>query len=368
MLFTAIIAFIVIFSLLILLHEFGHFISARLFGVKVEEFGLGLPPKARPLFRDKKKTEYTLNWLPIGGFVRMKGEDASEGKFLRGKDSFATKKIWQRIIIVCAGVIMNLLTGFVILSLVFSVGTTVLTPTDKVEETLAENPNAQFVNTEPLGMLVQEIVEDEAAAASELKAYDFIAAVDGEVFANPEEFKGLLRERAGTEVNLSIIRRKAKLETTVTPNADGQIGVAISGPLSAVQLRYTFPTSVIEAGKETWRLTKLITGAIGGLFGNLIHGQLPEGIGGPVAIAKETFYRASSFLALLNFAALLSITLAIFNILPIPALDGGRLLFLIFEGIFRRKPSQKLEAKIHAAGYILLLGLLIIISWQDIFR
>ncbi|MFH0776345.1 MAG: site-2 protease family protein [Patescibacteria group bacterium] len=367
MLITAIIAFIVIFSLLILVHEFGHFTAARIFGVKVEEFGLGLPPQAKKLWRDKKKTEYTLNWLPIGGFVRMKGEDGDR-RFLSGKDSFAVKKVWQRVAIVCAGVAMNLLTGFFLLTIVFSVGTTILTPTDEIQATLAENPRAEFVSTQALGMLVNEVMPDKPAAASELKTYDFIAAVGGEVFASPEEFKNLLRKHTGQTVELSVIRRKTQLSLTVVPNTEGEIGIAIAGPLTAIQLRYPFPFSIWEAGKETARLTQLITQSIGGLFGSLIHGRLPEGIGGPVAIAKETYYRASSALALLNFAALLSITLAIFNILPIPALDGGRLLFLIFEAIFRKKPSAKLEAKIHAVGYVLLLGLLVLISWQDIFR
>ena len=350
------------------MHEWGHFISARIFGVKVDEFGLGLPPKAKRLFRDRKKTEYTLNWLPLGGFVRMKGEDAHSPKLLKEKDSFAAQKVWKRIVIVCAGVVMNLITGFLLLSIVFSIGTTYLSPTEEVNATIAKNPEAEFVGVQPLGMLVNEIFEDTPAEKSELKTFDFIAAVDGEIFANAEEFQNLLKKYAGEETTLSLIRRELELEITITPNAEGEIGVIITGPLTAVQLRYPFPNSFLEAGKETWRLTKLITGAISGLFGSLIHGQLPEGIGGPVAIAKETFYRASSLLALLNFAALLSITLAIFNILPIPALDGGRLLFLLFEGIFRKRPSPKWEAKIHAAGYVLLLGLIVIISWQDIFR
>ena len=368
MLFISILAFIVIFSLLILVHEGGHFTAARIFGVKVEEFGLGLPPKAKVLFHDKKKTEYTLNWLPLGGFVRMRGEEVVDSKDLKAEDSFAAKKVWQRIVIVCAGVAMNLFTGFVLLAIVFSIGTTVLTPTKEVEVVLAENPTAEFVSATPVGMLVNEIVAEKPAAASELKAFDFILKINDEVFANAEEFKNLLESRASEEVRLSIVRREIRREIIVTPNKLGEIGVGVSGPLTSIKLKYPFPNSVVEAGKETWRLTKLITTSIGGLFGSLLHGQMPAGVGGPVAIAKETFYRASSLLALLNFAALLSITLAIFNILPIPALDGGRLLFLIFEGIIRRRPNPDLEAKIHGAGYLILIGLILLISWQDIFR
>jgi len=372
MLFTSIVAFVVIFSLLILVHEWGHFITARFFGVKVEEFGLGLPPKAKKLFRDKKKTEYTLNWLPLGGFVRMKGEDSSDKKSLKGKDSFATKKVWQRIVIVCAGVVMNFLTGFLLLTIVFSVGTTMLSYTTDVDTDLdnirVATPSVEFVESKPIGVLVNEVLEDKPAADSELKAFDFISAVNGEAFADMDGFLAMLKSHPDEEITLSLVRRKHHLEIPITPNSEGEIGAAVDGPFSTVTVRYPLPASVTEAGKETWRLTKLITQSIGGLFGGLLHGELPREIGGPVAIAKETFYRASSLLALLNFAALLSITLAIFNILPIPALDGGRLFFLIVEGIARKKLSTAWEARIHAVGYVLLIGLLVIISWQDIFR
>ena len=366
MIFISILAFIVIFSLLILVHEFGHFSAARFFGVKVEEFGLGLPPKARRLFVDKKKTEYTLNWLPLGGFVRMKGEEFSK-KLLTAKDSFIAQKVWKRIIIVCAGVAMNLLTGFVLFVIVFSVGTTILTGSESIDAVIAENPAAEFVAVEPLGMLVNEVVDDGAAAESELASFDFVEMVDGEIFSSSDEFTELLRRHAGEEIELSVVRRERRLEIPITPNADGLIGIGTSGPFTAVKLKYHFPQNFVEAGRETVRITGAITGAIGGLFGSILNFEMPSEIGGPIAIAKETFNRASSLLALLNFAALLSITLAVFNILPIPALDGGRLLFLIFEGILRRKVSPEWENKIHAAGYILLLGLIVVISWQDIF-
>lgn len=368
MLLTAIIAFIVIFSLLILVHECGHFAAARAFGVRVEEFGLGLPPRAKRLFRDKKKTAYTLNWLPLGGFVRMKGEEEHSKKLLKEKDSFAAQPVWQRIIMVCAGVTMNLLAGYILLVLVFSLGQTFLSASEKVDEVINDNPTAEFVSVQPLGMLIQDITADAAVAGSELRRFDFISTIDGEVFTSSEEFQQLLLIRANQPTTLSVLRREHRLDIAVVPNAEGKLGVAISGPLTAIKLRYPVLIAVAEAGKETWRLTRLVTGAISGLFGSLLHGELPDDIGGPVAIAKETFYRASSLLALLNFAALLSITLAIFNILPIPALDGGRLLFLILEGIIRRRLSAKWEAHIHAAGYVLLLGLIVLISWKDVFR
>jgi regulator of sigma E protease len=368
MLFISIIAFLVIFSLLILIHEGGHFSAARWFGVKVEEFGLGMPPKAKVLFKDKHKTEYTLNWLPLGGFVRMKGEDAVDNKLLKDKDSFAAISVWKRIIIVVAGVAMNFLLGFALLVAVFAIGSSQLASPENVDVLIAENPAAEVVDSKLLGVLVNNVMEDSIAQNSEIKKYDFISAVEGNPITSIEEFQQTLQSRKDKATTLSITRRDYAFETEITPNSEGIIGVELTPPLMEITLRYPFFSAVKEAGIESIRLTKLIVGSLGGLFGSIIHGKLPADIGGPVAIARETFYRASSFVALLNFAAMLSITLAIFNILPIPALDGGRLLFLMFELIVRKRANPKMEAYIHFAGYILLLGLIAVISWKDIFQ
>jgi regulator of sigma E protease len=368
MLLIAICAFLIIFSLLILIHEGGHFASARFFGVKVEEFGLGMPPKGKVLFKDKHKTEYTLNWLPLGGFVRMKGEDAVTTKLLKDKDSFAAIAVWKRIVIVIAGVTMNFLMGFILLVAVFSIGSSQLASPENVSKLITENPAAQVVDSKLLGILIDDVAKDGVAESAEIKKYDFISAVEGEIVNSGEQFQKLIKEQAGKPTTLSITRRDYQFEVTVIPSSEGLIGVKFTEPLMAITLRYPFVPAVKEAGSESIRLTKLIVRSIGSLFGNILHGKLPADIGGPVAIAKETFYRASSFIALLNFAAMLSITLAIFNILPIPALDGGRLLFLLFELITRYRANPKMEAYIHFAGYILLLGLIAVISWQDIFK
>ena len=366
MIFISILAIIVVLSFLVLVHELGHFSTARFFGVKVEEFGLGLPPKARRLFVDKKKTEYTLNWLPFGGFVRMKGDEYSK-KLLSAKDSFIAQKVWKRIVIICAGVAMNIASGFLLFVVIFSVGTTMLVPNESVDEVIAGNSSAEFVAVEPMGMLVNEIKKDDAAMESELENFDFVEMIEGEIFTSEDEFHELLRRHSGEEITISVIRRERHFAIPITPSADGMIGIETGGLFTAVKLRYHFPENFVVAGRKTVWMTGEVTGAIGGLFGSLLHGKMPSEIGGPVAIAKETFNRASSLLALLNFVAMLSITFAVFNILPIPALDGGRLLFLIFEGIFRRPINPKWEARIHGAGFILLLGLMAVISWQDIF-
>jgi len=367
MLITAIIAFLIIFSLLILVHEAGHFMMARKFGVKVEEFGMGLPPKAKTLFKDKHETEYTLNWLPLGGFVRMKGEDAHSPKLLKEKDSFAARPVWQRIIISIAGVTMNYITGFILFVIIFAVGNTYSVANDQLEEAIAKRPQAEIVSQQPLGMLVEDILPSSPAADSELRKYDFISAVDGENVNSFDELTAALQAKSEKESTLSITRRNYEFDLAVTPDAEGKIGIATDA-FTSITIRYPFLTATKEAFFETGRLTVLIAKGVGGLFAGLFQGEISDDIGGPVAIAQEIFYRSTSVMSLLTFAALLSIILALFNILPIPALDGGRLIFLLYEAITRRRPNPRIEAKIHMTGYILLLGLIALITIQDIFR
>jgi regulator of sigma E protease len=367
MIFLAILAFLVIFSFLILVHEWGHFAAARRFGVKVEEFGLGLPPRAKSLLTDKKGTLYSLNWLPLGGFVHMKGEDAHGGKVLREKDSFAAKKVWQRIVIVCAGVFMNFATGFVLLTIIALLGSSYLVPDSEVESFLVKNPQATVSQISAQGLLVSEILSGSPAEVAGLKKYDFISTVDGESVVSSEDFIARLSAQPRQAFTLSVLRRNYAFEVAITTNAEGKIGAGISGEaLSSVRLKYAPVQAVIHASEETYRLTLAIADALGGLGSSLLRAEMPADIGGPVAIARETFYRSTDLLALLSFAAMLSITLAFFNILPIPALDGGRLIFLIYEGVTRHRPSPKIESYIHAAGFVILIGFILLVSWHDI--
>jgi len=366
MILLAIFAFLVIFSALILVHEWGHFQAARSCGVKVEEFGLGLPPLAKKLWKDKKGTTYTLNWLPLGGFVRMKGEDSFDKKMLKAKDSFAAQPVWQRIMIVCAGVFMNFVTGFVLLAVVAMTGSSTLVGQANLDTFLAQN-EAEILENKTAGVLISGFSEDSLLPELGIKKYDFIRTLDGIEFEDFESFQSYLTQNAGTKVGLGISRRDFEFEKTVTVSQDGKLGFATSGIFYQIQTRYTPGKAVIHAGNEVIRMTSLIFSSLGDLGRSLAGGKVPEDIGGPVAIAKETFYRASNLSALVSFAAMLSVTLAVFNILPIPALDGGRLIFLVFEGITRRRVSQTWEMRIHGLGYIFLLGLIALITFKDIF-
>jgi regulator of sigma E protease len=439
-------------SILILVHEFGHFFAARKCGVKVEEFGLGLPPKAKRLFRDSKKTEYTLNWLPFGGFVRLYGESSFEKKFLKMKNSFVAQPVWKRIIIVIAGVAMNFLTGCVFLFINFLIGSNALiqsNATDELTEFKANNPGVEIVEQKRLGFPIMEIKTESPAQQIGLKKFDFISAVNDQEFNSLAEFREILAQSANSEIKLTIFRRSKMFEKIVLVddneiglvfgialpniianepadqagikngdiltkidqlpvfdfasmknlfeerknmtaqltliragqeiqkqvliNAQGKIGVEVNLILEQKiydQLNFRLPVSLalVKTPLHALVITQQVFKGVGEIFTSLFRGDgLPDGVGGPVAVAKETFYRSSSFTAILHFAALLSFTLAIFNILPIPALDGGQLFFLIFEALSGYRPNPKIVAYIHSAGYFLLLSLIVFVSWNDLF-
>lgn len=368
MLLLSILAFVVIFSFLVLIHEWGHFAAARFFGVKVEEFGLGLPPRAATLGFDRKGTRYSLNWLPLGGFVRMKGEDSLDSAARKTRDSFAAKPVWQRMIIICAGVFVNFVGALVLLTIVFWLGRQVLiTPAD-IPDFQAQQPQAQIISQAPAGLLISQILPDSAAAGTELRAFDLITAIDGQPTDSFESFQAAVQARAGQPVELAVRRRELDLKIVAMPGADGRLGVALAGPFEMLQVQYSLLDAPVQAARETVRMTGQIVAGVGDLAAKLVREQeLPADIGGPVAIARETHYRATDPVALLQFAAMLSLTLAVFNILPIPALDGGRFVFLAIEAIIRRRPNPKLETAIHSLGYLAVLALIFAVTWRDIF-
>ena len=452
--FLTILIGLALLSVLILVHELGHFWAARICGVKVEEFGLGLPPRALQLFRDKKQTAFTLNWLPFGGFVRMKGEGegGALSHLLKVKDTFIARPVGQRIFIVVAGVLMNFLTGVLFIFLGYLLGTQALlgnTAADR-ERFIAQNPRAEIQEEVQLGLPLIALEEKGIAARAGLKKFDFIAAVDGQEFATQAEFQALLAEKAGEKVRLTIWRRTKSFEKelivgpaaeigllagvylagTVADSAAAQAGIkpadlllTVNGepvgnlislqtklaerkgevveltllrkgqtlikklPVDAegrlgvmvdlsreqkIVKRIIFRLPFTAALKATYlrslEWTQMIGRGIGRFFGSLLQGaDLPEEMGGPVKIAQETFYNANSFAALLTLAALLSFSLAFFNLLPFPALDGGQLVFFLWELITQRRIKPELIAKINLGGYILLLGLILLVTWHDLF-
>lgn len=360
---VTIIVFLLILSVLVLVHEAGHFIAAKFFKIKVEEFGFGLPPRAFGI--KYGETIYSINWLPIGGFVKLYGEDeAGSGKpnfkdqtaKVSKKDSeraFFSKPSWQRSTVIVAGVFMNFLLAVVLISFLFSaVG--VPTPTDKV--------------------VVSAIVKDAPADKAGLKVGQVIESINGNPVKTPQEVLDLTRANLGKNLEVKILTKDGKeVSVNLTPRKtypanQGPMGVAIS-EITTIKKYPWYEAPFVgtkEALKESWLIISGLSTLLAGL---IFKGIVPSDVAGPVGIAALTGEVVNiGPYAVLSFVSLLSLNLAIINILPIPALDGGRLFFTLFEAITKRKVNPKVEGYAHSIGMAILLALIALITFHDLFR
>ncbi|MCX6780606.1 MAG: RIP metalloprotease RseP [Candidatus Magasanikbacteria bacterium] len=351
--FGSVLPFIGLLFVLVIAHEWGHFFMARRFGVRVFEFGFGFPPKIKGWMR--RGTEYTANWIPLGGFVRLKGEDGSDTK---DADSFAHKKVWQRLVILLAGVAMNFIVGYIIFVGVFAYG---------VEMPKGDADAGAIFSNERV--MVDAVLPDSPAVHAGMKAGDVITAIDGTIIAHASEVPPVIKKNAGAVVAVTFVR-DGKTETIaivpakIAPDVVG-IGVSV---FDYAHVRYPFPIVFVKAGQETLGISTLIFKTMGTIVGTLFHtGKLQEGVSGPVGIAVVTGQVArEGWIPFLQLMAMLSINLGVLNILPIPALDGGRALFVIIESVSRRKVRAELEGIIHTVGFVLLMLLVIAVTYRDI--
>lgn len=363
MFLTAII-FLVILSILVFVHELGHYTVARLVGVHVEEFGFGLPP--RIWGKKVGRTTYSVNWLPIGGFVKLAGEDADEDDIrkIRSKNKrhvreyFWAKSKKARAAILVAGVFMNFLLAVVLTAILLVSGT--IEPTDRV--------HVEKVNTGSPAQLAGIRTNDVVVA---------VAVTEGGVVKktdihDTETMITLVKAHAGEVLTLSVMRDGTPLEFSLVPrvsppSGEGALGVAI---LNLEEKKYPWPQAL---GKSVVIcVTKMgqMLGAIGNLLWRLVTGGAVQSgeVAGPVGIAQVTGEaRKYGWKALLEFTSILSLNLALLNILPLPALDGGRLAFVVFEKM-GRKARPALERTIHQIGMIFLLLLLLLITINDVLR
>lgn len=377
----SIIVFFLIFSALILIHEWGHFSSARRHGVKVEEFGLGIPPKAKVLWKDKKGCEFTLNWIPFGGFVRMEGEDAVDEKIKKTKTSFAAKPLLARMEIILAGVFMNFVLAIVLLTGLYSFGSS---PILLDINTVKENVEKGLIILDE-GIPVISVAEGGAAEGSGLQAGDIVLKVNGETITEAEQISAL--QEAGVEKEYSILRplsgqeevavteqKREEMTLSIRANDDAKIQVAFSFlPYfkEVKDLKLPLHKAFLYSLSASYDIAKATIKAFKSLVVKLVtQAQVPQGIAGPVGIAAMThgIVETGDVGNLIKFMALLSLSLAIMNVLPIPALDGGRFLFLIVEGIMRRPIKAEWEARIHSIAFILLITMIFVVTWNDIYR
>jgi regulator of sigma E protease len=365
-----IIIFLIILSVLVIVHEAGHFAAAKRFGVQVEEFGLGFPPHAKTLYKSADGVKWTLNWLPLGGFVKLKGED---GQVREDPDSFAHKAPWKRITILSAGVLMNLLLAFVLLSAGYAIGW----PQDLTNKIIP----AKFIKEQ--NILIVRVEPDTPAALADIKRGDIIKKVNDQAFTELTQLQDFIKQKENQEITLDIVRDKQVLAKKLKPrqidfhlkDKDKKveivqkvgIGVAL-GKMGIV--RYPVPTALLLGVKNTFLYTGKIFAAFYNLLKDLIvTRKISADIGGPVMIAAISGKAARmGFIYIMQFVAILSLNLAILNILPIPALDGGRILFVLVEKFKGHAVSIKIENWFHLIGFWLLIVLTFLITARDIGR
>lgn len=329
-----IISSIIIFLLVILIHEFGHFIVAKMNGVSVLEFSIGMGPK---LFqKESNGTLYSLRVLPVGGYCQLEGEDEENDS----PNSLNNQSPLIRLKVILAGAIMNFILAFILLILLMSVSR---------------------VSTEISG-----VIKDSPAYSSGIQTGDKIVSINGKNINDGEELLENIKESQG-DLNIRVIRDSQSKNIKVTPRLENnvrKIGVNF-------QEEYNIKNFSLIKGFKKGVITFLnLTGMLYKFLGMLITGQLGlGGVSGPVGVVKEIGNAAKTGVANLIFLlAYININLGVFNLLPIPALDGGRAIFILIEMIFGKKISQEKEGYIHMVGLIMLLALIAIVTIKDVIK
>ncbi|TAK01504.1 MAG: RIP metalloprotease [Chloroflexota bacterium] len=367
---VTIILFFGILGILVLVHEVGHFVTARLFKVRVLEFGVGFPPRAKVL-RNRGETIYTLNWLPIGGFVKLEGEDGDEAEDPR---SFAAQPLWKKLVILLAGVAMNIVLAFAIFA------------------------GIALTGDPAIGVYVPYVDPGSPAEVAGVRVGDVIERVDGQaydVFAGLEPVLDDLRERTGKTVVLTVRRGDAILDLTATlrpadeiaegkgalgigkaavRDDDGNIvepGVPLEGRLSKDRVTYPFGDALGLGVERTVTATRLIIDGVGQLASAIVTRptEAPPA-SGPVGIATQigdVFWTLGPIVTL-YLAGILSANLAVVNILPFPPLDGGRMLMLILKRFVGQRLSLRAERLTYFVGFAMLLLFLVWVTAFDIAR
>lgn len=332
-------ASIFVFGLLIFFHELGHFTIAKLAGIRVFEFSLGFGPKVIGFPRGE--TVYNLRLLPLGGFVRMAGMDPDEEDDPQG---FNKKTVLQRISVILAGPLMNFFLAIIILAVIFMVQG-LPSPTTRVDK----------------------LVPGQPAEQAGIKPGDQVVAIDGVTIKSWEEISSKISNSAGKNVTLLIRRDGRDIQVNLVPepdpgaNGDGKVGI-----YPAQELKQLGPVAALATGME---YTARVTGMIVEFIGRMIIGQAPPDLGGPVRVIWEIDKAVDlGFYHLLQLAAFLSINLGLFNLFPIPALDGSRILFLVVERLRGRPVDPRKENFIHLVGFGLLLMMIVVITYNDILQ
>lgn len=390
---TAII-FIITLAVLIFVHELGHFVTARRNGIRADEFGFGFPPRIFGIqkYSDKKgalkkwriiwgsrdgdseeeaadraekkakhyqaSTIYSLNWIPLGGFVKIKGENGDNND----EDSFASKGAWPRIKVLVAGVMMNFILAWFLIAIVMMMG---------APEPPKDNPEEIVAGAK---IQISSVIADSPAEVMGLKVGDEIL-LDQSSFKIKKigDIKSYIDANRGQEIIIRINRGKEIIEVKGVLRSEASVTEGVLGISYAqiVMQKYPIHQAIWNALKTVFGLIWMMLVALYTIIVNLISGDKTVGmeVAGPVGIVQLTGQVATLGLVyVLQFVALLSINLGLINILPIPALDGGRILFILIEKIKGSPVSQKVEQAFHTTFFVLLLLLMAVITFSDVFK
>ena len=348
---SAVLSFILVIGVLILIHELGHFLVARRFGVKIEKFSVGFGP---PIFsKTVGETEYRVSWIPLGGYVKMLGETDPEKVAPEDRPrSFAALSVSRRMGIAAAGPVANFLLAILLFSAVYWTGFPVMEA------------------------VVGQVLPGSPAQAAGIMKGDRITTVDGVKIARWDDLRHMIEHRGGQSVVIGILRGGQPLSFTLVPRVEsgknlfgeaerqGKIGVGPSG--SFTTLRYGFSEGLGMAMIKTWNIASINLVSLW----KMVAGEVsPKNLGGPILIAQMSAKAAKSGVSnLLFFMGFVSVTLGVMNLLPIPVLDGGHLLFLAVEGILRRPPSIRVRELSMQLGFVILLTVMVFAFYNDIMR
>jgi len=366
--------FIGVLSVLVFVHELGHFWVAKWTGLKPAEFGWGFPPRAFGFYKTKEgkwkhvigskdvddadDTIYSVNWLPIGGFVKLGEDDEPEDS---KANHFNNKAIWQRALILVAGVTMNIVLAAVLLSVGYMIGLPQVLG-DLGDRAVVTNQKVQIV----------EVYSDSPADKAGIKIGDTVTKIGEEEIDSSKELQERVEENFDKKTVFTLIRGGETISKEVVPEIrpeSEKVGVGI-GIADTGLVRYPFFKAIGEGIKTTIYLMGAIIMAFYSMIRDLVAGNgVSADIAGPVGIASLTGEVARmGFVYLLQFAAILSINLAIINGLPFPALDGGRILFLFIEKLKGSPVKKEIEGTIHYIGFALLMLLVLVVTVKDVSR
>ncbi|NTU83622.1 MAG: site-2 protease family protein [Chloroflexales bacterium] len=354
-------AFLLMLGILVVVHELGHFLTAIWMGIKVEEFGIGYPPRALTLF-ERNGVKYTLNWLPLGGFVRFANSDDSAQDALYGAGgSLAAAPPWRKIAVMVAGPLMNLILAMLIFAVIFM---------------------AMGIPSPTGNQTISEVFADTPAAQGGLRPDDVLLSLDGRPVGSAAVIGEIARANPGQPVEAVVLRDGHELTLTLTPGPwtapDGtqypsgfgfsyapQIEQMQVGPLAAMGRGVTYSLEL------TGRMLQALASLPGSILGIFSPTPSPDGEPiGPVGIARatgEVIQQPGGFAAFWNLTAVLSLNLFLLNLLPIPALDGSHIVFSLIEWLRggKKVPPEK-EALVHAIGFAALMGLMLLITVNDV--